>query len=94
MIMIYKLKIFLSKLLPSRKDHLHHWIWVMYIAISLVFFTEWTWWINSLIIIAIAALIEVVDKLSKKGTAEWSDFFVTSIAGLTVIALAQLRILI
>lgn len=90
---MYKLKKLLTILLPKRADHLHHWIWISYIALFLGFFSGFELWVDAIIVMVIAALVEGLDYLSNKGTPEWSDFIITTLAGwiiLTILFINQL----
>lgn len=73
------MKAFISNLLPER-DKLMHMILCSYIYLFTAAFVQS--WIALCVSLAIAILIEIIDKVSGEGTPETKDFFWGAIGAL------------
>ena len=82
-----KIKQFVTKILPY--DKILHFTFGVFL--SLIFYNFFAWWQSLLITLSLAIIIELYDKLSKKGTPEILDIIYTVMGGGSVIVLDLLK---
>ena len=82
-----RLKKIFTKIFPY--DKLLHFTFGVFL--SLIFYDFFAWWQSLLITLSLAIIIELYDKLSKKGTPEVLDIVYTMLGGGSVIVLDLLK---
>lgn len=82
-----RLKKIFTKIFPY--DKLLHYVLGIYIALLTLPFIAW--WLSLILVFFVALIIEVNDKISKKGTPEILDIIYTVMGGGSVIVLDLLN---
>ena len=82
-----RLKKIFTKIFPY--DKLLHYVLGIYIALLTLPFIAW--WLSLILVFFVALIIEVNDKISKKGTPEILDIIYTMLGGGSVIVLDLLK---
>lgn len=82
-----RLKKIFTKIFPY--DKLLHYVLGIYIALLTLPFIAW--WLSLILVFFVALIIEVNDKISKKGTPEILDIIYTVMGGGSVIVLDLLK---